>query len=462
MPTLEQAQKFIQKKDFAAALNCLLTLDKETQSCEEIKAHIAFCHLQLDQPGKAQIIYRQVLDTNPQHVSAARNLAICSAKLGKLEIHQYKLMNASSWNTVGVNLYYHGQFTEARSALEQAIECDTDYINAYFNISDLIENQHLKQWIDKTADIQPPPEQQGLWWFFLASLHDRAGNYAKATKLYLKANDYMFEHSSKRWHADAAAQLCTNIIQTHDKDFCRNPAPERDPTNTPQVIFIVGMPRCGSTLTSRIVGNQANTKDLGEVTYLVNTINEVCEKHHTNFPQLLAQPNQDICTEIRESYLHKAGNPTESIVIDKYLENFLFAGVIPHIFPGAKIIHCQRNKDDVFLSCFKHYFNGNVVWSNKIEQMHQYHEIYTRYMQHWQNTLPNSTLHTLEYEKLVTQPEHEQQGLADFLGIAPQALTEHTTNQTTEIKTASAMQARKPLYQNAIGSYENYRQYIEL
>ncbi|MEH6552197.1 MAG: sulfotransferase [Pseudomonadales bacterium] len=363
------------------------------------------------------------------------------------------------WNNTGIALYQAGRSDEARQAFESAIDHNPAYTTAWYNLGDLIPLEQIDHWLAKAADHIPQAASRAPWYFFLAQLYDRKAEYKTAAEYYLKGNQYAEADIPTPWQQSAATELYSRISQFN---YAISSQDTRDEAEDCQqtLVFIVGMPRSGSTLASRVVAGLEDSLDLGEARHLVNTINEYCGKSDGRFPDALANASEEDYTELRESYLAKAANPGNRYIIDKYLENYLFAGIIPRIFPQAKIIWCKRQPEDIFISCFKHYFGSNVKWSNNTTTIVQYHALLDRYMSHWQNCMPANQLFQLDYEKLVHQPDATLAKLAAFLEVGSKQLSLTPTNTSARIKTASAMQVRKPLYQHAVGSYAHYKPYI--
>ena len=235
----------------------------------------------------------------------------------------------------------------------------------------------------------------------------------------------------------------------------------------PDHAFIVGMPRCGSTLTEQILGSHPETLPTGELRSLPKYKDRL---FGTTFP---SQPedhtkirNQAMLTELAKLYrdeVHAMFTPssTTKIIIDKMLGNFAWAGLILLSVPGAKIIHCRRNPVDTCLSCYSKRFANLQVYAYDQTELGHYYRAYEDLMAHWRAVLPKDRFIEVNYEDLVADIEPEARRLIEFLGLPwnDAVLDFHKTERL--VRTASAAQVRQGIYQTSVERWKPYAPYIQ-
>ncbi|MBC05391.1 sulfotransferase [Thalassospira sp.] len=235
----------------------------------------------------------------------------------------------------------------------------------------------------------------------------------------------------------------------------------------PDHAFIVGMPRCGSTLTEQILGSHPDTLATGELRSfpkfkdrLFGTLFPSQPEDHDKIkiPALLAELAKSYRDEVLAMY---PPEPSTKIVIDKMLGNFSWAGLILLSVPGAKIIHCRRNPVDTCLSCYSKRFANLQVYTCNQTELGEFYRAYEDLMAHWRAVLPKDRFIEINYEDLVSDIKPEARRLIDFLGLSwdESVLDFHKTERS--VRTASAAQVRQGLYQTSVERWKPYAPYIQ-
>ena len=217
-------------------------------------------------------------------------------------------------------------------------------------------------------------------------------------------------------------------------------------------IFIVGMPRSGTTLAEQILASHPMAHGAGELRKMQSLGDEV------GFPPgVLALPAQRL-KAMGEAYLAyvrpmAGGRPR---VVDKMPANFALLGLIRLILPDARIIHCRRDPVDTCLSCYTKLFAGQQAFAYDQTELGRFHRGYQGLMAHWQALLPSSHFLEVDYEAVVDDIEAEARRMLDFLGLPwdPAVLRFHETERP--IRTASANQVREPLYRTSAGRWRKH------
>lgn len=269
----------------------------------------------------------------------------------------------------------------------------------------------------------------------------------------------------KAYDSKTACNRVRAIAKYFPAGLFENLPPKMD--EGPDHTFIVGMPRCGSTLTEQILGSHPETLTTGELRSFPKFKDRL---FGTLFP---SQPedqekisNQALLTELANSYRDEVNAmyprpPETKIIIDKMLGNFSWAGLILLSVPGAKIIHCRRNPVDTCLSCYSKRFANLQVYSYNQKELGEFYRAYEDLMAHWRSVLPKDRFIEINYEDLVSNLEPEARRLIDFLGLPwdDAMLDFHKTERS--VRTASAAQVRQGLYQTSVERWKPYAPYIK-
>jgi hypothetical protein len=227
-------------------------------------------------------------------------------------------------------------------------------------------------------------------------------------------------------------------------------------------IFIVGMPRSGTTLTEHILASHPAVFGAGELDHFYQ---EVVTRIWN--PADIAAPSLSGVTgpHLRKGaarYLAKLGRaaPAAERIVDKMPSNFRFLGLIHLALPNARIIHVRRDPLDTCISCFSVHFAGDHPYAYDLGELGRYYRAYERLMEHWRRLLPPHVLLEIRYEDLVADLDREARRIVAHCGLEWNAscLDFHATQRS--VRTASARQVRQPLYQSSIGRWRQYGQHL--
>jgi hypothetical protein len=210
--------------------------------------------------------------------------------------------------------------------------------------------------------------------------------------------------------------------------------------------FIVGMPRCGSSLVEQILASHPDVYGAGELLRLRS---------------LFEGADQDPrAAELALKRMRRVA-PHAAKIIDKDLSNFLYLDAIHRIFPRARIIHCRRDPLDTCYSAYTKLFVGENAFTYDMHELGHYYRNYHALMAHWRRTLDTETFLEVDYEALVSEPEKQTRRLLDFLGLAWNEACLRFFETRRAINTASFTQVRRPMYRTSIGSASAQRSHLQ-
>ena len=228
-------------------------------------------------------------------------------------------------------------------------------------------------------------------------------------------------------------------------------------------IFIVGMPRSGTSLAEQILASHPDVFGAGELDNIHNITKRIGAElaPKNNYPLCLDSMSSDYATQLANEHIAtlQAMAPEAKYVVDKMPHNFLGLGVINLLFPNATIIHCKRSSVDTCLSIFFQHFNKHHAYSNNLEMLGIYYNMYADMMEHWEKSLDINIIE-LEYEKVIANPEEEMRTLLEQCGIGwDLACLKFHENKRT-VMTPSYDQVRRPIYTSSVAKWKKYEHHL--
>lgn len=232
-------------------------------------------------------------------------------------------------------------------------------------------------------------------------------------------------------------------------------------------IFIVGLPRSGSTLVERIASAHPQVRSIGESDdFARQLLALIAGGHEKKLPHRLDLPRAALAvsfSELGRAYVEATsrGLPLSVRIIDKLPANSLYLGLIHLALPRAKIIHVRRDPMDACFAMYKFLFRAGYPFSYDLNELADYYASHARLMRHWRQLLPSVSLHEIDYEELVKHPEGAAHGLMSFLDLEwdPKCLDFH--KQKSPSMTGSATQVRQPIYQSSVAAWRHYERELE-
>jgi hypothetical protein len=232
--------------------------------------------------------------------------------------------------------------------------------------------------------------------------------------------------------------------------------------NTP--IFIIGMPRCGSTLVEQILAAHPNVASKGECEFFEKVL---AEENATDKPltfERITAFTPEHWGSIGQRYLQRLKMNASEVtrVTDKSLTNIRLVGPIHYALPKARIIHIRRHPLDTCLSIYKNNLLGALHdYGRNLGQLGYYYRMYLRLMQHWRNILPAGTMYELDYENLINDQEGETRKLLDYCGLpwSDQCLSFQKAKNV--VRTASVTQVRQPVYNSSLAAWKRYEKNLQ-
>lgn len=366
-----------------------------------------------------------------------------------------------------------GQMEEARSLYQEALKLEPASPEAWQGLAGVkkftIDDPDFAALSTLAASVSHLPTPQRIKMeFALGKAHLDAGEADKAFAHYAMANNLQraeFPHydiCKFEQYIDSAIALfdATLVDRLRGKGTVKNTRP----------VFIVGMPRSGSTLADQILASHPDAASIGESRALQRCIpafenKEVPRYCPPHVPSITGQLTSGLTPERLDGIAQRYLPATEPMVrgakrlVDKMLFNYTWVGVILLALPEAKIVHCTRDPMDTGLSIWQTFFQQPLPWAYDQRETGRYYRAYRKLMAHWEKLFPGK-IHTANYEAMIADQEAETRKLLEYCGLPwnDTCLSFHKTER--QVKTASASQVRQPLYGDSVGKGRAYAKHL--
>jgi tetratricopeptide (TPR) repeat protein len=405
----------------------------------------------------------KAIAVNPKAAAYHSNLGLVFKDQGQLDkaVASYRRAIAlkpdypDAHNNLGAALRDLGQFEEAIAGFEHALQSGGDPCFAYYEISrcrKFTEADRLlvAQMDALLADCRFSDSSRSVLHFALGKIFDDLAEYEVAIRHFDEAN--RLELGQRRFDPSHFAALVDRLVGAFPIDRPSH-SPIASVSELP--ILIAGMPRSGTTLVEQIMVSHPKVAAGGELGFWLRQLDRIEPPSAAAF-----SPAAD--GETIRSYLGLLNriSPLAPRITDKMPYNFLALGLVSRLFPKAKIIHCRRNPVDTALSIYFTRFAKRHEFANSRSGIVQYYKQYRRLMEHWRALLSPAQFLEIEYEALIADREAVSRRLVAFCGLDWDAacLDFHKTNR--RIDTASAWQARQPIYPSAVDRWRRYEPWL--
>jgi tetratricopeptide (TPR) repeat protein len=367
-----------------------------------------------------------------------------------------------SWNGLGTALKVLGQFEEASTCFRRALSLRSDSAMLYKNLSstgrqviDDTEVQRLTALLNRpTASV----DERVAAGFALGKLLDEADRFDEAFEQYAQANKIYRDSKAERgerFDIDKLRQHVDETIRAFSPQLIKDRQGWGDASELP--VFIVGMPRSGTTLVEQIAASHPDVFGAGEL----SDINQIARELGEGVEATQGWNSDSVKTAAKAHLEHLRTMGGSAIrVIDKMPDNVLKLGLIATLFPSARVIFCQRDPRDTCLSCYFQWFTATILFAYDLADCGRRYLEIERLAHYWRSVLPLKMLE-VQYEELVADLEGQSRRLIDFLGLPwnPACLDFHKTKRT--VMTASVWQVRQPIYSRSAGRWRQYERHLK-
>jgi tetratricopeptide (TPR) repeat protein len=428
----------------------------------------------LDNLDEAENCFRQALRNRPDSPDFHNSLAVTLRDAGKydeaLEHFKHALELKPSYElaiaSMASLLEFRGEFEAGYALLRPLIENGTD--NPFVAIAFGALARHVDRrpeaitMLERCLMQDPVKPARIKIHFTLGKLHDESKEHEKAFSHYHQANQLERSGFSKPFDANQNKKMLDELISVFSAD---NLARWQRATNRSKLpVFIVGMPRSGTSLVEQILASHPDVYGAGELMDIHKITTAICKDRGKglHYPHCLAFLAKKELDAIAQRHLDKlsrfSSNATR--VTDKMPHNFLGLGLIDMLFPGTRVIHVMRDPADTCLSIYFQQFNAFHPYACDLEELGIYYRQYERLMAHWRAVL-RIPMMEVQYEELVANQEAITRKLIEFCELEwdERCLRFHEAERVT--KTPSYDQVRRPMYKKSLARWKSYEQFLE-
>jgi tetratricopeptide (TPR) repeat protein len=426
---------------------------------------------ELKQPLEAEAALRRAIAIAPDLAEAHNSLGVLAMEAGAFDEagaayrKAIALDPASAYahNNLGNLMKTWGKLDDARAAYRRAIDARPDYARAYYHLVDLDPDSLGKDDVARMestfADMPENSGERAELGFALSRLRERGKEYDRAFEYLESAN--RIRRAGFDYRASDTRRIVDRMIAAFTPDVVKRADGVGFRTNVP--IFVLGMPRSGTTLIEQILASHSAVFGAGERGDFKCCLHAGrAEKgREADFPDAITEYGPETWRRLGEAYVDglRALAPRSPRITDKMPVNFLYVGFIHLALPEAKIVHCVRDPLDTCLSCFKADFVSPQHFAYDLAELGLYYRDYRRLMDHWHAVLPGRIL-DVGYEVMVANQERETRRLLDHCGLGWEdaCLSFHATERP--VLTASSAQVRKPMYRDSIDRWRRYERHL--
>jgi tetratricopeptide (TPR) repeat protein len=457
----------------AEAIECYLKILQFSPRHPETHNNLANVYQRQGEMERAINHYKTAIEINPSYADAYGNLGNAYLVLDRLEESiehnrralELKPSRFGSHNNQGVAFQALGRFEEAERAFERALELSPREASVHLNLANMgrfkADDRRLPDLQKLLSEVESlDVDNQIAAHFAMGKALGDLGQYQDAFRHLLKGN--ALKRRNIVYDEPQRLAMFENIRTTFSQDFMK----ARSGGGTSwSPIFIVGMPRSGTTLLEQVLASHSKVFGAGELETFKEAIAECASSQGIlpAYPALVEALSQDQIRQLGEIYTTRvrARAPEAEWIVDKMPLNFVFAGLIHLALPNARFINIRRDPLDTCVSCFSLLFTGSQPFAYDLAELGRYYRGYEAVMEHWHKVLPPGVMIDAQYEDLVDDLEGAARRVLRHCDLDWEDACRDFHDTKRAVRTASLMQVREPVYRRSIGTWRRYAEFLE-
>ena len=450
----------------------------------------------------AEAMLTKALKLDPTYTLVWANLAqvfSVTAQLNKAKKSFKNILNMEPkngliWAEYGTVLTKLANYKEGRDAYLKALEFKPDSprvhlslghvyktmgeidnsVNSYKNT--IIQNNHsgeaywslanLKTYSFSENEINKMEEtlkedmsdiERSQMHFALGKAYEVKKDFDNSFKNYYEGNKV--KKGLIKYSSDDTTENTKRILNFFNQENIQNLS--KSSSNNKDPIFVLGMPRSGSTLVDQIISSHSKVDGTQELPNIIKIAAELNNDSQNTYPEVLKELNDTKISDLGKNYITETAWARENapFFVDKMPNNFIHIGLIKTILPNAKIIDTRRDPMDTCFSCFKQFFARGQLFTYSLEDLGKYYTDYIRAMNHWHN-IYGKDIFTVHYDNVVNETEETIRELIDYCNLPFEQECLEFYNSSRPVKTPSAEQVRQPIYKSGLNYWKNYDKHL--
>jgi len=437
--------------------------------------NLAKMYRQKDDPDslqKAAFCFRKATELRPNWAEGWAGLGTMQTRSSQHEegIESYKKSIELKANQPRVHLSLGhvykttGNQEACISSYNEAISFDNNFGEAYWSLANLKTYKFSGEEIssmEKKIELTEVPEREKVHFLFsLGKAFEDMGNYDESFEYYKRGND--LNRGRTTYDPKAIEALSERLKQFFTEERFHENKDFGDNSNSP--IFIVGLPRSGSTLIEQILASHSKIEGTMELPNIMNIARKLgnSTKDRTAYPEVIESLQGSDLTDLGKSFIEETQflRTGKQYFIDKMPNNFSHIGLIKLILPNAKVIDARRNPMDTCFSCFKQLFARGQAFTYDLSEIARYYVNYVNLMDHWDKVLPGYVF-KVQHEDLINNQEGVTRDLIDFCEVDFESSTLEFYKTKRAVKTASSEQVRQPINTKGVNQWKNYEAHLK-
>lgn len=433
--------------------------------------NLAKCYRAQNKFFQAKKAFQNLLKLDPNNLEAMGALGTIHIRLSDFEEGIRIYENLLSFNDK--NPRVHLSLGHAQKTIGRRLESETSYLNAiknfplcgeaYWSLANLKTYKFSEKQIQAMesalkADMHDLEKTQML--FALGKAHESLENYDKSFKYYEEGN--WMHRKTLDYNAEENSILINKTIDFFEKNSNKLNYDVGNKTKDP--IFILGLPRAGSTLIEQILSSHSLIEGTQEHHNIMTIGRKIRSFNNSdNYTDNLFELSNEDINNYGKKYIDETlwSRKESNFFIDKMPNNFPYIGLIKMILPNAKIIDARRNPLDGCFSCFKQFFAKGQHFTYDLDDIARYYKDYQKIMLFWNELYPGS-IYTVNYENVINNPEHEVKLIFDYLNLEFEEACMSFYKSKRPVKTASSEQVRQPIYKSGIDYWKNFDNHLSI
>jgi len=455
---LDQAGRFLKKAlavrpDYAEAHN-----------------NLGFVLNELEMFDDALAAFNAALHSRPDFAEAHYNIGNACRELGKPEKAAESYRNAIARNpgfadahqNLGNILKELGEADEAMKAYRTALQIKPDFTSVYRQLTSIKRFDEYSDDVRRMEKLYNQPslesEQRMHICFALGKAFEDLRKFDVSFQYLQEGN--RLKRETYHYTLSEEKNAINKLQKVFDARLFDRLSPSGFPDKTP--LFILGMPRSGTTLVEQILASHPVVFGAGELKHLAEVIKKIYAESGTLDLNCFADSTPDEFLELGREYasLLRQHSETARHITDKMPQNFLSIGIIKLILPEAKIIHCRRNPMDTCFSIYKNYFTEEHNYAYDLVELGEYYKLYSGLMEHWHRVLPGF-IYDILYEELIADQETQTRRLLAYCDLEWDDACMSFHKAKRQVKTASNAQVREPIYSSSVQRWECYKKDLQ-
>ena len=432
---LQLAMCLVASNDRCSADEVIRSIEPYVGKSAELASMLASLFVRIDCNERAVKFYKLAIDLEPE--------------------------NAKHYFSLAATYRFMGRLGEAEQACDEALARDPSEFEVYLIRSDLrkqtSERNHIDQMESVLADGADHYMGEVMLCHAIAKECEDVGLHEKSFRYLSRGAAMRRKHLS--YDVEKDLQIMERLIEVFSDEGIRQSSSGGSSSSEP--VFVIGMPRTGTTLVERIIGSHSKVTSAGELPNFSQLMTQMVRDR--NAGQAISQAGMVADSlkldmeKLGEAYVESTRGLTGGAphFIDKLPFNFLNVGLIRMALPNAKIVHVTRDPMDTCYAVFKTLFQRAYPFSYDLDDLGKYFVAYQRLMDHWKKRFPDS-MHTIRYEILVEDVENESRRLIEYCGLEWEEQISSFHESEAPSTTASASQVRQPVYRSSVGKWRNY------